>query len=165
MTNDLPSQSLIEILPACNPKKLRLGEVIFEAKGIGIINHHAFTPTSITMNIRYTPSNWQDNPDYVYIGRAGKGQDGYFGNPFPLIKDEPRGSTLQKYRAWAENRYNTDDEFRKRVQAIHGKRLVCFCAPSTEGLEATLENAKCHGQILAHIAKYGVFDESKAVDF
>jgi hypothetical protein len=161
MTNDLPSQSLIEILPADNPKKLRLGKVIFEEKGIGIINQHALTPTSITMSIRYAPSGWQDNPDYVYIGRAGKGQDGYFGNPFPLVKGLPRGSTLQKYREWAENRYKTDEEFRERVQALHGKRLVCFCAPSAEGLEATLDDAVCHGQILAYMAKYGVFDESK----
>lgn len=27
----------------------------------------------------------------VYIGRAGKGQDGYFGNPFRLKQDMDRG--------------------------------------------------------------------------
>ena len=30
----------------------------------------------------------------VYIGRAGRGQDGYFGNPFVLKAGETRGSSL-----------------------------------------------------------------------
>ena len=36
----------------------------------------------------------------VYIGRAGHGEDGYFGNPF-----------------------------RQRIHALKGKRLGCFCKP------------------------------------
>ena len=34
----------------------------------------------------------------VYIGRAGKGQDGYFGNPFRLKQDMDRGGTLAGFR-------------------------------------------------------------------
>lgn len=28
----------------------------------------------------------------VYIGRPGKGNDGYFGNPFPLLNGAERGA-------------------------------------------------------------------------
>ena len=44
----------------------------------------------------------------VYIGRAGRGEDGYFGNPF---------------------RMGQDSEFKHRVLALKGKRLGCFCKP------------------------------------
>ena len=36
----------------------------------------------------------------VYIGRAGKGQDGYFGNPFRLKQDMDRGGTLAGFREY-----------------------------------------------------------------
>ena len=102
------------------------------------------------VNIRYAPSNWQANPDYVYIGRAGKGQDGYFGNPFVLEKGMPRGATLQFYRSYLTKRLSEDAEFKRRVLELQGKTLVCFCAPK-EGLDihdGTDENYICHGQIL-----------------
>jgi len=105
------------------------------------------------INIRYAPSGWQNNPDYVYIGRAGKGQDGYFGNPFPLQKGLPRGATLQFYRSYLAKRLSEDPEFKQRVLGLLGKTLVCFCAPK-EGLDvhdSTDENYLCHGQILLSV--------------
>lgn len=74
----------------------------------------------------------------VYIGRAGKGQDGYFGNPFPLGSGESRGSSLEKYRAYFLDRLATDPEFKRRVHALKGKTLGCFCKPHP-----------CHGDIIA----------------
>lgn len=74
----------------------------------------------------------------VYIGRAGKGQDGYFGNPFPLRPGESRGETLARYRAYFTDRLATDPTFRARVEALRGKRLGCFCKP-----------AVCHGDVIA----------------
>lgn len=78
--------------------------------------------------------------DYdVYIGRAGHGHDGYFGNPIRRGPDEPRGSTLVKYEAYFLKRVEADDEFRRRVLALKGKRLGCFCKPKRA----------CHGDIIA----------------
>jgi hypothetical protein len=83
------------------------------------------------VNIRYE--------DYdVYIGRAGRGQDGYFGNPFPLEAGQARGASLDKYRAYFHERLKTDPEFRRRIHGLKGKTLGCFCKPYP-----------CHGDIIA----------------
>ena len=36
----------------------------------------------------------------VYIGRAGHGEDGYFGHPFRLLPGMSRGATLDRYRSY-----------------------------------------------------------------
>ena len=77
----------------------------------------------------------------VYIGRKGKGQDGYFGNPFPIVNND-RIACLDKYTEWAFIRLMTDDEFRERVKGLYGKNLVCFCAPLL-----------CHGDALKKLAE------------
>jgi hypothetical protein len=74
----------------------------------------------------------------VYIGRAGHGHDGFFGNPFRLGEHEPRGATIQRYREWFLARIASDPEFRKRVLELKGKRLGCFCKPHA-----------CHGGVMA----------------
>jgi hypothetical protein len=74
----------------------------------------------------------------VYIGRAGKGHDGYFGNPFRLTQGESRGSTLEKYKSYFFNRLETDPEFKRRIHELKGKTLGCFCKPHP-----------CHGDIIA----------------
>jgi len=76
-------------------------------------------------------------PYDVYIGRAGKGKSGYFGNPIPLKKGEERGSTLLKFREYFENRIKTDPEFKQNILSLHGKTLGCFCSPQA-----------CHGGII-----------------
>lgn len=81
------------------------------------------------------------DPSFVYIGRKGRGFDGYFGNPYPLQKEEERGATLGRYRAYLEDRIEKDPEFRQRVAELSGKTLVCFCHPKP-----------CHGDILAEVA-------------
>lgn len=81
-------------------------------------------------------------PGDVYIGRAGKGEDGYFGNPFRLDGSEPRGATIERFRYYAIARLAGDFEYRERVRALRGKRLVCFCAP-----------LPCHGDVLAELAE------------
>jgi hypothetical protein len=73
----------------------------------------------------------------VYIGRAGHGHDGYFGNPHKTRWDI-RGATLKKYREYFYNRIATDPEFKERVLALKGKKLGCFCKPYP-----------CHGDIIA----------------
>lgn len=85
----------------------------------------------------------------VYIGRAGKGQDGYFGNPFKL-GDGTREEVLKKFRAYFLGRIDQDREFRRRVLDLHGKRLGCFCKP-----------AACHGDVIAEWVDAQVVHESE----
>jgi len=102
------------------------------------------------IHIRNTPVDWQNNPEFVYIGRAGHGNDGYFGNPVaigrkcPVCGDTHRdgGSTLPCYSKYLANRLGTDQEFKARVKTLDGKTLVCFCAPKP-----------CHGNVLAQVAE------------
>ena len=82
--------------------------------------------------------NLRREPFDVYIVRAGKGQDGYFGNPFRLAKGDDRASVLERYRVWFLDRIRIDRDFRRRVLALRGKRLGCFCKP-----------AACHGDVIA----------------
>lgn len=92
-----------------------------------------------------------DDGVHVYIGRAGKGQSGYFGNP--IVKGRRchvcgdthwgNGATLDCYRRWLANKMDFDKEFKKRVLALKGKTLVCFCKPEFP----------CHGDVLAEAAE------------
>jgi hypothetical protein len=85
----------------------------------------------------------------VYIGRAGRGLDGYFGNPVVIghpcpecgKRHEDRGATLPCFRQYAERRLETDPEYKRRVRDLHGKMLVCYCFPQP-----------CHGEVLADLA-------------
>jgi hypothetical protein len=87
------------------------------------------------VNIRYEEYD-------VYIGRKGRGHDGYFGNPFVLQIGEQRGSSLEKYRVYFYERLETDPEFRRRIHELKGKTLGCFCKPYP-----------CHGDIIAEYLK------------
>jgi hypothetical protein len=73
----------------------------------------------------------------VYIGRAGKGHDGFFGNPYVLGPNNPRGSTIERYKSYFYSRMR-EPEFRARVMQLAGKRLMCFCKPHA-----------CHGDVIA----------------
>ena len=73
----------------------------------------------------------------VYIGRAGQGKDGYFGNPFRLEATMTRGGTLDRYRKYFYYRLSTDEKFRRRSGELKGKTLGCFCKPNP-----------CHGDII-----------------
>lgn len=88
-------------------------------------------------------------PYDVYIGRAGKGQSGYFGNPIQFGKPCPvcgivhpdtfngRQAVLYCYKRWFWNQINTDDEFYERCFDLAGKILGCFCKPKA-----------CHGDVI-----------------
>lgn len=83
----------------------------------------------------------------VYIGRAGKGHDGYFGNPFRVRSDRcahckqyhtNNAIVVARFETWFVARIKSDPEFQRRVAALAGKTLGCFCKP-----------APCHGDIIA----------------
>lgn len=71
----------------------------------------------------------------VYIGRAGQGLDGFFGNPF---RELPRSESIQKFKEYFFHRIADDPAFRQAVHKLKGKRLGCFCSPKP-----------CHGDIIA----------------
>ena len=75
----------------------------------------------------------------VYIGRKGRGYSGYFGNPFRLDYGEPRGSTLNLFKAYFLDRMKKDSKYRASILGLTGKRLGCFCKPGP-----------CHGDIIAN---------------
>lgn len=86
----------------------------------------------------------------VYIGRAGKGQDGYFGNPVRIGYKCPvcssvhssGGDTLPCYEKYLRDRLFHDETFRLSVKNLLGKVLGCFCKPKP-----------CHGDILIKVCK------------
>ena len=74
----------------------------------------------------------------AYIGRAGRGQDGYFGNPFRIGLGISREDAVKRFERYFTDRIEKDSEFKRRVLALKGKRLGCFCKPKA-----------CHGDVIA----------------
>lgn len=70
-----------------------------------------------------------------YIGRAGRGYDGYFGNPFA---DGSREQNIERFKTYFMERVQHEQDFRERALAMRECRLGCFCAPQP-----------CHGHIIA----------------
>jgi len=73
-------------------------------------------------------------PYQVYIGRAGKGQDGTFGNPFSKGSREEK---IAQFKIYFYNRIKNDKEFAKQIMSLRGKTLGCFCSPKL-----------CHGDVI-----------------
>lgn len=73
--------------------------------------------------------------DTVYVGRAGKGLDGYFGNRHRLGAcacgefHDTRDDVVNAFSAEFPGRIAADAEYRDRVHACRGKKLACFCTP------------------------------------
>ena len=75
----------------------------------------------------------------VYIGREALGpfKDGTFGNPIRVSPGTNRDKVLKRYRQYFLRRIYVDHVFRRKVLALKGKRLGCFCKPKD-----------CHGDII-----------------
>jgi len=87
----------------------------------------------------------------VYIGRPGKGEAGYFGNPHTShgpcrachertgkLALHGREQSIELYRQDFTTRIESDLTFRASILMLRGLRLGCFCAPLA-----------CHGDIIA----------------
>lgn len=106
--------------------------------------------------------NLRVDPHYDhYIGRAGKGKDGYFGNPFVCqvvcegcarVHQHP-ADTLACYKRWFLRRVRVDEEFRERVHSLQGWTLGCFCKPRA-----------CHGDVIAEYVDALTHAELSGVD-
>ncbi|MDP2741435.1 MAG: DUF4326 domain-containing protein [bacterium] len=82
--------------------------------------------------------NIKKEPFDVYIGRAGRGEDGYFGNPFHIGNGISRQDAVGRFQSYFADRIEKDSEFKRRVLALRSKRLGCFCKPNA-----------CHGDVIA----------------
>lgn len=81
--------------------------------------------------------NLRKKPYDVYIGRKGKGHDGYFGNPFSVRQYGPE-QAMARFIQYFEDRVERDSKFRNEVLKLQGKTLGCFCKPGP-----------CHGDVIA----------------
>ena len=70
--------------------------------------------------------NLYKEPYDIYIGRAGKGRDGYYGNPFRIV-DGQRGTTKEQFTKYFNERIQNDPVFKEKVLQMKGKILGCFC--------------------------------------
>lgn len=87
----------------------------------------------------------------VYIGRAGKNLDGYFGNPISLEScGGDREYCIRAYTLYFIDRVVTDHVFHAKVEALRGKTLGCFCHP-----------AACHGEVIIHYLDHGAMATAK----
>lgn len=92
----------------------------------------------------------------VYVGRAGHGEDGYFGNPVvpnrpcPVCREVHRGpsSTIPCFEQYARERMAADPVYAARVKGLRGFVLLCFCS-----IEAGAEVDTCHAQVLSRLAE------------
>ena len=85
-------------------------------------------------------------PGVVYIGRAGRGYAGLFGNPVQVGKvcqvcgvvHRTPGSTLPCFKVLFQKRVSTNLAYRQAVLGLAGKQLWC---PGCRG------GQHCHGQV------------------
>lgn len=85
----------------------------------------------------------------VYIGRAGHGQDGFFGNPIRLNatcpvcerRHETRGSTLGCYEQYLRTKLASSASFARRFASLSDDDVLgCFCKPDA-----------CHGDVMVKV--------------
>lgn len=69
----------------------------------------------------------------VHIGRPS-----IFGNPYKIGRDGDRAAVIAKFRAYFLERVGRDADFRRRVEELRGRTLLCYCVPEP-----------CHGDVIA----------------
>lgn len=80
--------------------------------------------------------NWKAEGG-VYIGRSFRGQKASrFANPYIIGMDGDRDEVIFEYRQWFYRQICAPG-FRRAVEELRGKMLVCWCAPK-----------KCHGDVI-----------------
>lgn len=65
-----------------------------------------------------------NSPDAVYVGRGTP-----FGNPYVIGTHGDRAQVIERFRAHFHRKLRQYPSFRKRVEALRGKTLVCHCKP------------------------------------
>ena len=88
--------------------------------------------------------DWDDDSDYVYIGRAADahmnntepGERGWLGNPYKVGRYD-REDAIEKFRLDFAHKVAENKKFHRAVVGIRGKTLVCWCKPDD-----------CHGDVI-----------------
>lgn len=106
--------------------------------------------STTVINIKDALEGWEDNPEYVYIGRSNKNHHNIgWGNPYPLRTEADRAFILKQYIGYFNAKM--EDDNLPPINRLFEKKLVCYCAPKL-----------CHGDILAlyanvvQITQYGI---------
>lgn len=79
-------------------------------------------------------------PGSIYIGRGSK-----WGNPFVIGPDGTRDEVCEKHKKWLWKQVKAGEVSLQELAELHGKDLVCFCAPK-----------RCHGETLELAAKWAL---------
>lgn len=83
-------------------------------------------------------------PNQRYCGRAGKGQDGKWGNPKPLFKESDRLADIELFH---HRLFTGDLQHRlEDLEELKDKELLCFCRGANE-----LNGKACHCDVYADI--------------
>lgn len=94
--------------------------------------------STTVINIKDAPEGWENNLEYVYVGRSNKNHPNIgWGNPFPMRVEADRAYVVKMYIAFIQRRLQDGD---LNIMLLADKKLVCYCAPKL-----------CHGDILALI--------------
>ena len=76
-------------------------------------------------------------PGAIYIGRGSQ-----WGNPYVIGNHGNRDDVVDQYEEYLVNRLRHREWTAQDLATLHGKDLVCFCAP-----------LRCHGDVLERYAK------------
>ena len=74
----------------------------------------------------------------VYIGRGSK-----WGNPFVMLGEGTRDKVCEEYSSYLKGQIKAGEVSVQELAELHGKDLVCFCAPR-----------RCHGHTLEKAAEW-----------
>jgi len=119
-------------------------DMVRRSKRAGKDVKYFFTPK--VHNLHNLPDIWKKMPSlYAYIGRAGHGMEGKYGNPVIAGRLCPNcgekhttgGSTLKCYEEMLLRSIDYQPDY---IEPLRGKHLVCFCAPNP-----------CHGDVLLRL--------------
>ena len=91
--------------------------------------------SALVVCVRDCPPGWERDLDFVYVGRAGHGHDGRWGNRHRVgwcsacARTHARGEAVAL--DWEEvlARWRVDEAYRAAVEGLRGRNLVCFCEP------------------------------------
>lgn len=89
---------------------------------------------------------WMEDPNNVYIGRAGivfidkqrfPKKSSNFSNPYKIGKDGTREEVIEKYKNYITQKLKENVLLQEELFKMKGKNLGCWCAPEP-----------CHGNVL-----------------
>lgn len=91
--------------------------------------------------------------DGVYIGRVSSKwglPQSILANPYPVLNENERASSIEKYRKWLWNQILDGNVTKKDLLDLQNKRIVCYCKPKA-----------CHGDVIKSVVDYIVTNEQE----